>query len=400
MIGTRAVKSAVVPSLRGASAVEPRLRLLCDSNPMCYGSSTAMLAVLDELPDAVRTAVARDVSCEVLTRDHSVDTVTEVDVKDPAAVARAVDRGEHDAALVVSNQSNVELYRSWGLPVFYVDILYWFGAHKDQPVWALAERAFAQSFPGVKARLEAGASPVAPAMIGPLIRAIPPSERRRGTLATIGGARSRWIRPGQNSDYPAAVVRWLTAAREVLPAPATLACGRDAAAVANTASGAGPGDDWHAEALPQRHFLKRLGECEVYCTAPGQNAVFEGLAAGCPMLMLPPQNATQVAQLAVFEAAGIIAPGLNLPALDSCFPKAFEELTETRLTEAVLGSLGRIGARSSVTERVVAHLGQQLVEWPRRRAAREHFVAELGPPGAAAVATEINQWWRAQPEAR
>lgn len=370
----------------------PRLRLLCDTNPMCYGSSTALLSVLDHL-DASRTALVRDVTAEVLGRDPSVDAVVSVDTKNPSEVRSVLNPDAFDAVLVISNQANVEVYRELGLPIFFVDILYWFGQRKDQRVWGLAERSFVQAFPGVAERLATGVTPGQPEIVGPLIRNVPRvAAQHAGTLAQIGGARSRLIQPGVDSSYPRMVVDWLTAVSDALPSPITLACGDDAARVA----GAHPeAAKFNIGSLPQPLFLEALGTSALYVTAPGLNAVFEGLLAGGPMLLFPPQNATQVAQLMRYEAAGIVAPGINLTELDPRFPRRPDTLPEVQLTEAVLASLRRLDS-ADARRAVEAHLRLQLREVGARAPAREGFMESLGAPGGVAVADGINRWWSEQ----
>ena len=368
----------------------PTLHLLCDANPMCYGSSTALLAVLDHVQGS-RTAVVHDVTAEVLAADPAVDAVIRANVKDPDEVRRAIDGRHFDAALVVSNRSCLNLYLELGLPVFFVDILLWFGVVVPHNIWTDAERAFVQSFPGVDARTASMHTP--PMTVGPLIRGVPLRSRERsGTLVQIGGAASRWVRPGENSNYPRMVADWMDGWTEALR-PITFAAGRQAIRSIP--------DDHVIRAscelvtLPHREVLNRLGEVARYVTTPGLNSVFEGLCADVPMLFLPPQNATQVAQLRAYEAAGLVAPGLNLSDLDPAFPGDVSGIPERELTELVLTALPTL-ARRDVARRILDHLGQQLCELDTRAEARSAFREFLGPPGGQTIAEAISAWWGEQ----
>ncbi len=364
----------------------PKLSLLCDSNPMCYGSSTALLAVLDHL-DADVTALVHNVTAEVLSSDPAINLALSADVKDPDDVRRALKDRHADAVLVFSNQSNIALYLEIGLPVFFVDILYWFGHRKDQAVWDVAERTFVQAFPGVCQRAERARIP--PTVVGPMIRQFQvTSKSRRGTLVQIGGGRSRWIHPGKNSDYAYRVADWLK--HLTLPPPITLAGGRDA--LASIPELHPIRDSIEFQTLSHTDFLSRLGSSALYLTSPGLNAVFEGLQANIPLVFLPPQNATQVAQLDVYEKAGLVAPGLNLPELVSTFPSHFAELTEEQLTHAVIEALPQLGA-PAISNRICSHLLQQCEELDRRAQARTEFLQTLGPPGGPTVARHIAEWW-------
>ncbi len=368
----------------------PPLHLLCDANPMCYGSSTALLAVLDHVR-GVRTAVVHDVTAEVLADDPAVDAVIRANVKDPGEVRRALCGRHFDAALVISNRSCLTLYLDLGLPVFFVDILFWFGAFAPHSIWTDAEQAFVQRFPGVEPRLSLVGTP--PTCVGPLIRAAASrSEQRSGTLVQIGGAASRWVRPGENSDYALFAADWIAGWAQGLP-PTTFAAGRQAVASI-------PGDhpirtSSELVTLPHREMLARLGRAERYLTTPGLNSVFEGLHIDVPMLFLPPQNATQVAQLAAYEAAGLVAPGLNLPDIDPAFPRNLIGVGEQELTERVLATLPALG-RADAARHIRDHLAQQLDEIDARAGARSAFREMLGPPGGEDIAGAIHAWWSEQ----
>jgi UDP-N-acetylglucosamine:LPS N-acetylglucosamine transferase len=142
-------------------------------------------------------------------------------------------------------------------------------------------------------------------------------------------------------------------------------------------------------------MLSRLGDVARYVTTPGLNSVFEGLYADVPMLFLPPQNATQVAQLRAYEAAGLVASGLNLSDLDPAFPEDVTGIPERELTELVLTTLPTLG-RPELAHHVRDHLGRQLRELVARADARSAFREMLGPPGGQTIAKAISAWWEEQ----
>ncbi len=369
------------------------LRLLCDSNPMCYGSSAALVSILDHVADCQRTAIADGVTLELLGRDEAIDEIVNVNPKNSVAVAAALADRTFDAVLVVSNLSNIELYAQRGFPIFFVDILYWMGAAKVQPVWNLAEATFVEAFPGVAERLDSGQTLGKPMLVGPLIRTRPVTSStasRTDVLVNLGGGRSRLIVPGVNSAYAQMVLSWLHAAGLADSRRVTVAGGKEAILDAGSAQHA---SKFELGSLPQEKFLELLGGAGLYLTVPGLNAVHEGLAAGVPLGFLPPQNATQVLQLQRYEDAGLIEPGLNLPALDPKFDTTILEGSEDELTAEVLQSLGRIERDVATMPTVARHLRQQEASWPERAVACARFRERLGPPGGADVATTIRTWW-------
>ena len=382
------------------------MRLLCDSNPMAYGSTSALLAVLDALPPGLATATAwaAGVVGELYEPESLVHHRLPVHPKDTDEVRRRLEDAPQsfDAVLVVSNRSNLECYLDLGLPVFFVDILYWYGGEKRHAVWDGAPACFVEVFPahpGHPAPVQSGRPPT---VVGPLIRqrflAANPRAGRPEVLVNVGGGRNRWVEPGRNSDYVGQVIDWI--AELPLRGKAVLvAAGHDA--VRSVSQRPLP-EGLEVRSLPQPEFLSSLACCELFMTAPGLNAVFEGLFAGRPMVFLPPQNASQVEQLAVYEQHGLVKPGLNLPDLCPAVPRPGQGVPEDEMTFGVLAGLRRLDEEPALNAKVVEHLSHQLDEVlrPERQAARRRFRGQLGEPGGKLVAQEMLRWWHGSQRAR
>lgn len=371
----------------------PRLELLCDTNPMCYGSSTALLAILDGLRKRMGdglhvTSLVHGVTREVLCRDHAVDETLDVDVKNPDAVRELVAPRHFDAVLVVSNQSNIDVYCALGVPIFFVDILFWYGRAKNGRVWRDAERTFVQNFPGVAERAEQMS--IRPVVTGPLLRAVAPATHQSGTLVALGGGRSTWVTPGRNSFYASRVCDWVEGMEE-LPSPITIAGGLEA--IASVPDDHPVRQRASLVTLPNEEYLCLLARSELVLTAPGLNAVFEALYSDTPIVFLPPQNASQVAQLARYEAAGLVRSGINLPQLDPEYPRDWEQANEREQTDFVLESLRRLEAADR-SDSVVIELRRQLTDRAARRHEVQAFVRFLGEPGGDHVAASLESWWR------
>ena len=371
-------------------------RILCDANPMCYGSSSALLSITDHL-HAHLTAIAQGVTAELLSRDPRIQHVEPIDPKDAQAVAHYLRRASFDAVLVVSNQNNIPCYAAAGLPIFFVDILYWYSAHKDQDVWAAATQTFVQNFPGVPERLQEQRHPgPPPCLVGPLIRpASQASGDQGGTLVNLGGGRSRWIEPGVNTSYPSVIAQLLDALGDDLPEPLLVAGGaqiiRELQRHLQRPA--------RCESLPQREFIQALAGCQRYLTAPGLNAVFEGMQARKTVSFLPPQNASQIFQLTRYEDAGLLPKGLNLPELQplASFPALDRVQDERAVTELVLKALRALDQDPPAMQRLVQHTRAQLHQAHEAREAQERFLAALGPLGGPTIARHMEEHLADQP---
>lgn len=368
------------------------LRLLCDSNPMAYGSTASLVAIAPHL-DADVVALGRDVSLELLRRWGGSQELLTVDVKDRSAVAACIAGRRFDAALVVSNLTNLPTYHALGLPVFFVDILFWYGTLKDEATWARFEQGFAVAFPGVQERVRELAWSRPPTIVGPLLRPLPEMTRgRRGTLVNVGGVRSPFQRPADVPAGLALVASILRAVEPELPDGVVLvAAGEDAARVLRPRLSR----RFDVRPLAPAEYDDQLRHVRLCLTVPGLNAVFEAIAAETPIAFLPALNVSQCLQLERYERAGVVSeglaltrhvPGLHLPTRVS---------DEGALTQDVLAALAVAEASALTRQRFSEHVRAQVAAASAEVGRRRAFLEALGAPGASTVAAAITSWGKA-----
>lgn len=377
-------------------------QIICDPNPFCYGAISALRALACHLPEASFTVLATGPvreQCDPATFDR----VLPCDVKDPASVRQhASILAAADLYLAVSNNTNIGLVQELKLPLVFVDILFWM-KRRITPAMRHAGGYIIENFPGVDEALERyGRGMVAPKVVGPLIARPVLRQRQRASahlLVNYGGAHSPDIVPGKNTRYPSSMTRLL---REVLPFAGP---GFEAVTVATGAKAVarireeGADGGLRVETLPQDEYLAVLASSSQLLTSPGLNAPFEGFALGIPTSFLPPQNLTQVCQLAVYQEHGLAPRGLNLTELYPEHPIA-PLLPEAEGTARLLDLVARFDAdskaRALVREQVVAQLNRSPSELVKHVAAQEAFLRRLGPPGGAAAAEEVRRVLAAQ----
>jgi hypothetical protein len=377
--------------------MDPQPHIVCDPNPFCYGSISALRALARYLPEVRLTVLATGAAREQCD-EATFAQVLPCDVKAPESVARhAPVLASADAYLAISNNTNIPLALELGLPVVFVDILYWM---KRRVTLAMrhADSYIIENFPGVSQVLELyGRELPRPLVVGPLIA--PPSQRERTAasahlLVNYGGAQSPDIIPGENTCYPSSMTRLL---RELLPAAGwppehvTLATGAKAVASIHQQ---GLARGLRVETLPHARYLDVLAASSQLLTAPGLNAPFEGFSQGVPTCFLPPQNLTQVCQLSVYQEHGLAPRGLNLTEL---YPGASisAQAPEAEGTARILELVSRFDtdpeARSHVAGQITAQLRRGPEQLQRQLRAQEDFQRLLGPPGAEQAAEEIRR---------
>lgn len=370
--------------------------IICDPNPFCYGSISALRALARHLPEARLTVLATgpvQEQCDPSTFDQ----VIRCDVKDPESMRQyAPLLATADLYLAISNNANITLALELGLPLVFIDILFWM-KRRVTPAMRHARSYIIENFPGVASTLSRyGQEMTRTRVVGPLI-APPPARRREASsrlLVNYGGAHSPDIIPGKNTCYPSSMTRLV---RELLPEagwPAeTVTIAAGARAVARIRE-EGAGDGLRVETLPQDRYLDLLASSRQLLTAPGLNAPFEAFALDVPTSFLPPQNLTQICQLPVYQEHGLAPRGLNLTEL---YPESRidPQAPEAEGTARVLELVARFDADPKAREKVRAHVVEQLRRTPaeleRQLSAQRAFLKELGHPGGEEAAAEIRR---------
>lgn len=368
------------------------LRLLCDTNPMAYGSTASLAAILARLDVSAEPIVmARDVSLELMRHVGPGVRVIEVNVKDPSAVASVLAREKPDAAVVISNLSNLRAYEDAGVPVFFVDVLFWYGEHKDESRWAHFEEGFALDFPGVAERVRALGWRKPVTIVGPLLRDLPArAGEPHGTLVNLGGVRSVFMTPERARAGLMVIANILRAIQPELPrGDIFVATGGDAATLIRpllpTSMSVG--------VLSPTDYDAMLQGSALLLTLPGLNAVLEGMAAGVPLAFLPALNASQCLQLRRYQQAGVGASGIELDRfVELVIPERVAD--EQALTVEVIAALERIAASPDSLRDMAGAVRVQLPTAPQLTDRRRAFVDTLGAPGAPLIADAIARWWR------
>lgn len=193
-----------------------------------------------------------------------------------------------------------------GLPSVFLDTLLWL-REVPPPHVELAKIYIAQRFPhpgaGATDYLEKGlhnVGPILPSRLDQPLGVRMKSESLR-VLVCVGGLRSPAMAPQADIDYIQLVLALLedgipSSARTILALPQYL---RFAHLPALAATG--------CEVIypTQQQFYDLLEISDILITTPGLEVVYESIAAGVPLVFLPPYNATQLFQARTYASLGI-----------------------------------------------------------------------------------------------
>ena len=280
-------------------------KILCESNPMCYGSSTVLLSIIEQLSvDTV--CLAFGVAKEIL--DNGTNEIIDVNNKSSQVVKEVIKSLDFDSVLVVSNTSNLELYKHLNKKVFFVHIHYFFpNAHSN--LLGYTDALFVQNFWNLQQTKNA-------IKVGALIKPIK-SEKKKSNIVLVnfGGGESTFIQPGINSNYGLQMLNLLINLMPNFYGKEIIICG--GTKIIETVKKKAKSYNIKALTLSNNDYLNLLDKAEILISSPGLNAIFEALYRNIPIVFLPPQNISQVYQLNEYENAGLCLKGLNLSIPDS-----------------------------------------------------------------------------------
>ena len=296
-------------------------KLLCESNPMCYGSSTVLLSIIEQLYSET-VCLAFGVAKEILKGSTEI---IEVNNKSSTDVNSVIANIDFDSVLVVSNTSNLALYKSLNKKIYFVHIhLFYPSAYTE--IFESIDVLFAQNFWGIQQLKSA-------IIVGPLIKS--PKHKRKNKdliLVNLGGGESTFIKPGINSNYGELMLNLIIQLKPFILNKNLIFCGGNL--IIESIKDIAFKKSIKALSLSNDEYLDLLDQAEFLFSSPGLNSIFEAIFREIPIVFLPPQNISQIYQLDKYEEAGLAVRGLNLPL--PCSKMTEEEQTTIFLKEMAL----------------------------------------------------------------
>lgn len=297
-------------------------KILCESNPMCYGSSTVLLSIIEQLY-LETVCLAFGVAKEVLKNGKS--EIIEVNNKSSKDVEAAIKEINFDCVLVVSNTSNLALYKALKKKIYFVHI-HFFYPNANTELLSLVDVLFVQKFWNLQQSNSA-------IQVGPLIKKTKQGSQKKDTiLINLGGGESTFIKPGVNSDYGRQMLNLVLKLKPRFENKDFVICG--GTKIIETIKTIAFENNIKAITLSNDDYLKLLDRAEILISSPGLNAIFEAMYRNIPIVFLPPQNVSQIYQLKEYENAKLAIRGLNLNLPNSSLSE--EEQTKEFLKEMAL----------------------------------------------------------------
>lgn len=365
------------------------IKLLCDTNQMAYGSSSALLAILKNLK-SINTAFIWGVTEEILASSQLIHYSIKIDNKNIDLVKGYLNLKKFDAVLVVSNLTNLNTYLDYGIPIYYVDLHHWYPSPKTHRIWSEANRCFIERFFVKEKKTYPNQNVIE---VGPIIlnkKYFVKTEKI--ILVNIGGGENKWIKPGKNSNYLQIIIEILNLIKPYLKSyKIYIAGGRSSI---NTILKKKQSKDFICKTFPQNEYLHLLNKSEILFTSPGLNAVFEGLYYNKKVIFLPPQNASQIIQLKHYEEFNLVEKGLNLTEYYNFFDSLNESnFDERKLSFEVIKALNELENDSNIKFLISEHIKKQIqmILNDDYLNLQRQFLDFLGESGAKAIAKYINQ---------
>jgi len=339
-------------------------KILCESNQMCYGSSTVLLSIIEQLC-AETICLAFGVSKEVLQNGKS--KLIEVNNKSSKDVENAIKEINFDSVLVVSNTSNLALYKSLNKKIYFVHI-HFFYPNANAELLNLVDILFIQKFWNL---LQTSSS----VKVGPLIKTPKQNNQKKNLiLVNLGGGESRFIQPGVNSYYGQQMLHLIIQLKYLFQEKEVVFCG--GMKIIETIKVCALKNNVKALTLCNDDYLKLLEEAEILISSPGLNAIFEAMYRNIPIVFLPPQNVSQVYQLNEYENAELAIKGLNITLPNNT-------LTEEEQTKEFLKDMALKYAKPSILSQQLNYILAQLQyiktkEYQNKIKLAKDYLGEIG----------------------
>lgn len=371
-----------------------------DANPFCYGSIAAAISVAEHLKKTKKILLAINSSLELA--HHHFDQVMICDVKSQEDVKRCLNMlGNIDLYVSISNNTNMNLVKELGIPIVFVDILFWL-KNEIPDVLRYAQHYCVEDFPGVRESAQKFSSCFTNlSVVGPLISPVKKWSRRKGKLlVNYGGSESPLIKPGFNTDYPLHLTKLILkklSDHKYRFSEVIIATGEKAAKSIQSSIQDFP-SNVSVQTLEHHSFLHCLSDSELFITAPGLNAPLEAFYSGVPTFYLPPQNFTQIFQLNIYREYGLCTErSINLTDFgrNIIVNKFGNEKEETK---KVLDLLKELFSANDFNQEVEKCLTRYFsyVEDPHYVECllqkQEQFINKLGPAGSNEVARIIQSY--------
>ncbi len=359
-------------------------RLLVTAGDFGWGAAGKLSLILRELTGVPLIGVGGDISRALLTELEFVPGVA----LDRRTLSRVVSDHDVRAALVVGSNPTALALIDIGVPVVFVDSLPWLWTERDEvPVDADVYCAQMCSYvPKLAWSTLRGIRGLR------WVEAIVPPPRRRvggaGAVVSVGGLHSS-LSGGAAEMYVRAVVPPVLAGLADAGVKVAGVCGNLDPGLCRMIRAAGPVTQ--VGPLPPQAFDRLLRSADLLVTSPGSTTLLQAHWAGLPVLMLPPQNVSQVMNTEWF-ACGATWTAIGWPGwlfdrarLDKLRPEG-EEAAIAYMYDVVRGAAGDPDLHADLRARVAATVPRVVAEFPDRG-----HVALLGRAGAHQVAHVTRQ---------
>lgn len=371
-----------------------------DANPFCYGSVAAALSVAEHIKEANKILLAVNSSLELA--NDNFDKVIVCDVKSTDNVRRCLSEIEKvDLYVSFSNNTNIALVKELGIPMVFVDILFWL-KREIPDVLKYANHYCIEDFPGVKEQVQKFGSSINNfSVVGPLISPVRKWVPVKGKLlVNYGGSESPYIKPGTNTDYPLHMTGLILKQLSIQKgrfSEVIIATGERAVKTIHSAIPILPAYV-SVQTLEHDSFLQHLASSELFITAPGLNAPLEAFYSGVPTFYLPPQNFTQVFQMDIYRQYGLCGE-YNINITDYSPSNSVNKFgMEQEETAKVLTLLKKLFASDIFNEEIEKCLSSYFSDVRNSDflhallLKQEQFINKLGPTGSEKVAQIIQSY--------
>lgn len=364
--------------------------------PYCYGPTSKLMSVAEELaPRHTLTYVGAEPGLALASTGNFAQVLP---VRDRDVWEADCLKLLKSADLLVSflDYRALLIAQTHGIPSIFFDTLLWTRPELP-PYTSRAQTYIAQRFLD---EASAVLTPLNLRWVGPVIpRQLEKTaseqlhlSRQRNVLVHFGGLKSPATRSGADLDYAGWILDILHKAisKEVF---FTVCLPQYMRQTSSDLQSRAPGARLQFSGFSDFH--QQLLQCDAFITVPGLEAVLEAMSLGKAIIFLPPHNATQLRQMAVYRAHEV---GFGYLDVEHVCGFTEPDVSFNDVTAQLQRSNSSKSKDSSVTDALAARLNRYLslevaasprVDEYRNR--NKHLFQALGQRGRQTTATIIEE---------
>lgn len=301
-----------------------------------------------------------------------------------------------DVLLSSVDRSSVILAQKVGLPVIWLDMLFWWWDEIPEYLWNVDLYIQQNSLKNKRNMKKYGKKIKNMVVVGPILDlSYKNSPVKSQLLVAYGGIEAAgWYRIGKDSNYPYTITKIIFNMVDTRRYKTVLFAGNEKImADLNQKYGS---KKFQFKILPHSLWLKEVAESQDILINPGLEAPLEAIAYERPIFFLPPYNSSAYVELDEFRKLGLASQQNSIHFADYFPHRNLAGRNLRKIMEEFLEELRKFEASKKILEdwgeKINKYLSLPQAEKDKQKLKERAFMKQLGNNGLSQTVLEINKF--------